>query len=57
MVKKLQVRGDEDEIFFARNIGERDTIVKLQLHDQILDKIVIADIFEMDARLVAFEQD
>ena len=57
MVKNLQVRGDEDEIFFARNSGERDTIVKLQLHDQILDKIVISDIFNMNARLICFEQD
>ena len=56
MVKKMQVRGDEDEIFFARNRGDRDTIVKLYLHDQILDKVVITDIFEMDAKLVGFEQ-
>ena len=29
MLKKQQVRCDEDEIFFARNSGERDTIFKL----------------------------
>ena len=40
MVKKHQVRGDEDEVFYARNLGDRDQIVKLFLHDNIQDKVV-----------------
>ena len=40
MVKRFQIRGDADEVFYARNGGERDQIIKLFLHDEIQDKIV-----------------
>ena len=52
------MRGDEDEIFFAKRIGERDQIIKLFLNDAVQDRIMITPIFTLSSSyLLAFEQD
>ena len=57
MLLKYQVRGDNDEIYFAKNIGERDSIVILRLHDSIIDKVIQTDVFECQSKLVTLEPD
>ena len=57
MVKKHQVRGDEDEIFYAKFSDERAQIWKLFLHDTIQDKLVNSQIYELDSHILAFEED
>ena len=51
------MRGDADTIFYIKDFGDRDKIIKLQLHGELQDKIVKTEVFESNARLVAFEQD
>ena len=33
MVPRHQVRGDADEVFYIKDFGDRDKVIKLQLHD------------------------
>ena len=40
------MRGDEDEVFYVKNFGDRDKIIKLWLHDKIQDKLVKTEVFE-----------
>ena len=53
MVRKHIVRGDNADVFFVKQTGERDTIVRLSLHPDILDKTVITDAFPMDSKCLA----
>ena len=47
MVLQTQVRGQNDSVYFVKNLGERDQIIKLKLHDKILEKVVLNDVFEL----------
>ena len=55
MLMRHQVRGDNDEIYFGVSIGDRDKIMKLRLHDTLIDKVLKTDVFEMNSKLIAFQ--
>ena len=57
MIKKNQVRGNNDTVFFAKNANEKDVICQMKLSNQILDKVVIQEIFDMEFKLIAMETD
>ena len=55
MVLHEQVRCDNESIFYARNIGDRDIIYKMSLNSQILDKIKDKEVYDSQTKLISFE--